>query len=208
MPIRIILLLMASLCSATFSTVLPAHPLSAYAAADGYGGFMAGFFHPVLGWDHLLAMLSVGIISAQIGGAAIWRVPLTFVTTMVVGGLLGYLALPFLPMEVGIALSVVFLGAFITLKPHVRTPWAMAFVAFFALFHGYAHGAEMPVLVKPWIYAAGFVFGTALIHIAGVAIGWFMTRSTALAYGLRASGAVIAGAGIWFLMQTLQGATL
>ncbi|HIP53616.1 MAG TPA: HupE/UreJ family protein [Chromatiales bacterium] len=191
--------------SLLYGVSVQAHPLDEVLIDGNDGGFAAGFYHPVLGWDHFLAMLSVGIVSAQIGGAAIWRVPLTFVSTMAVGGLLGYLALPFLPQEMGIAASVMLLGAFIAFNPHVTGHWAMSFVAFFALFHGYAHGAEIPLQVEPGVYAAGFISGTAIIHLLGVGIGWFMTRRRGLILGLRASGVAIAAAGVWLLVQVLQG---
>lgn len=136
------------------------------------GGFVSGLSHPVLGFDHFLAMLSVGILSAQLGGRAIWSVPLTFV--MVVGGWMGmrYIDLPY--VEPGIAL--------------------------FALFHGHAHGSEMPYIADPILYSVGFVVGTAGIHLAGVGLGVISRRFASGASLLRYLGAAIAGIGTHILM--------
>ena len=136
-----------------------------------YGSFMGGLTHPVLGLDHFLAMVSVGVVSAQIGGRAIWTVPATFVGVMAVGGVLGLLDVGLTAIEVGIALSVFGLGLAIALDKRLPISIAMTAVGFFAIFHGYAHGAEMPTVAKPATYAAGFLTGTAALHIAGVIIG-------------------------------------
>ena len=108
------------------------------------GGFLVGLIHPVLGYDHLLAMLSVGILSAQIGGRAIWTVPATFVGVMAVGGALGFTQINFTSTELGIAASLVILGLVIAAERTLPIQLAMLGVGFFATFHGYAHGTEMP----------------------------------------------------------------
>lgn len=168
-----------------------------------YGSFLAGFTHPVLGLDHLLAMLSVGIVSAQIGGRAIWTVPATFVGMMAMGGLLGFLAVPMPPIELGIALSVLILGIVIALNWSLPLPIAMIAVSIFAIFHGYAHGAEMPDIANPWRYVAGFLTGTALIHLVGVLIGDIPTRyeNQTVTFGIL--GAIIALCGLLFIIGIL-----
>ena len=157
-----------SIILAVFLSLIPS---IAYAHDGGnipLGGFLVGLLHPVLGFDHLLAMLSVGILSAQIGGKAIWTVPATFVGVMALGGLLGLTGLNLTATEIGIAISVILLGLAIALERRLPILIAMLGVGFFAIFHGYAHGAEMPDTAQPVLYAFGFLTGTILIHIAGV----------------------------------------
>ena len=165
---------------------------------DG-AGFLAGLFHPVLGIDHLLAMLSVGILSAQIGGRAIWQVPAAFVAIMIVGGVLGMQEIGIPMVETGIALSVVVLGLALSADRLVPVWLAIASVGVFGTFHGHAHGTEMPLIADPWIYALGFVLGTSIIHIAGVFIGFGFKRLQKGPGLLRATGLGIAGVGCWFL---------
>ncbi len=175
-------------------------PSMAYAHEGSGGGFMAGLTHPVLGFDHLLAMLSVGILSAQMGGQAIWRVPFTFVLVMLGGGVLGINGVPLFSVELGIALSVLALGVAIALEKKLSSLLAMIFVGFFAIFHGHAHGTEMPFLSKPLFYACGFVAGTAGIHVAGVLIGIIADRLKAGGQLLRYVGAGIAGIGFHLII--------
>ena len=175
-------------------------PSISYAHAGSGGGFMAGLTHPVLGFDHLLAMLSVGILSAQMGGQAIWRVPFTFVLVMLAGGILGINGVPIFSVEVGIAFSVLALGVAIALEKKLSPLLAMVFVGFFAIFHGHAHGTEMPSLSKPVFYACGFVLGTAGIHVAGVLIGIIAERLKDGAQLLRYTGAGIAGIGFHLII--------
>jgi len=164
------------------------------------GGFMAGLNHPVLGFDHLLAMLSVGILSAQMGGRAIWTVPATFVAVMIVGGVLGMQGIRLMSVETGIALSVLALGIALAAEKKLPPLLAMLFVGVFALFHGHAHGTEMPYLAEPLFYAAGFVVGTAAIHIVGVLIGVAADRLR-LGGQLRYLGAGIAGVGFHLMVM-------
>lgn len=165
-----------------------------------YGSFVAGLAHPVLGIDHFLAMVSVGIVSAQIGGRAIWTVPGTFVTVMALGGVLGWLDVGLASIEFGIAFSVLVLGIAIAADRKLPILAAMGAVAIFATFHGYAHGAEMPTVANPVRYALGFMTGTALLHIAGVLIGDISQHYARGKVLLRVAGAAIAGAGTWFLV--------
>ncbi|MFA9197661.1 MAG: HupE/UreJ family protein [Aliarcobacter sp.] len=177
-------------------------PTSLFAhTSHGTFGFSSGFTHPVLGMDHLLAMLSVGMLSAQIGGRAIWTIPATFVAFMLVGGVFGMNEIPFFSVEIGIAISVLTLGLAIAADKKLPVLLAMVGVGFFALFHGHAHGEEMPSSAQPLLYALGFILGTALIHIAGVAIGWTATRIPRATTLLRFGGALIALLGSFFLFQ-------
>ena len=165
-----------------------------------YGSFLSGLTHPVLGLDHLLAMVSVGILSAQIGGKAIWTVPATFVVIMALGGFLGWVDIGLTAIEVGIAFSVLALGTAIAVDRRVPLVAAMSVVGVFAVFHGYAHGAEMPTVAKPVTYALGFMAGTAMLHLAGVVIGDISQHYAKGKIMLRAAGVAIAGTGAFFLL--------
>jgi urease accessory protein len=164
------------------------------------GGFSEGFSHPVLGFDHLLAMLSVGVLSAQMGGRAIWTIPSVFVGMMLVGGVMGIYNVGLISVELGISISVFVLG--IALAIDRRLPMLLIFlvVSFFAIFHGYAHGEEMPILANPTMYALGFASGTATIHLAGVFIGVIARRVPSGLAFLRYVGAGVAGIGVHLLV--------
>lgn len=168
-------------------------------AFKGDAGFLSGLYHPVLGFDHLLAMLCVGIVSAQIGGRAIWTVPLTFVTVMGVGGFLGMQNIPIPGVEFGIALSVLILGIAVARGKKIHTVIAHVGVAFFAIFHGHAHGEEMPAMADPVIFSVGFLLGTAAIHLSGVSIGLVSARIKDGTQALRYVGAGIAGIGVYII---------
>lgn len=175
-------------------------PSSSLAHSVGGGGILAGLSHPVLGLDHLLAMVCVGILSAQIGGRAIWTIPMTFVGVMLIGGLLGMSGVPFMSVELGITFSVIVLGLALAVGKKFPIGVALLFVGFFALFHGHAHGTEMPTLVRPALYALGFVCGTALIHLGGVLIGFLSNRFARGPELLRLGGVGVAGVGLFLLM--------
>ncbi len=174
--------------------LLPSPALAHVVGSDG--GFLSGLTHPVLGFDHLLAMLSVGILSAQMGGRAIWSVPSTFVVVMAAGALIGTKGIAIPGVEYGIAISVLVLGFSLAMEKKLLPVWAMICVGFFAIFHGHAHGTEMPKIVTPIIYAAGFLLGTAGIHIAGVLVGIFAGKSAKGTEILRFIGAGISGVGV------------
>lgn len=165
----------------------------------GETGFASGVFHPVLGFDHLLAMLSVGIISAQIGGRSIWTVPLMFVTVMGLGGFLGMQNIPLPGVEYGIACSVLILGLAVARGKKIHPLLAHLGVAFFAVFHGHAHGAEMPEMASPLIFSLGFLLGTAIIHLAGVSVGLVSRVIKNGPETLRYVGAGIAGIGVYII---------
>lgn len=181
-------------------------PTTVY-AHDGsnvpFGGFLAGLVHPVLGYDHFLAMLSVGILSAQIGGRAIWTVPATFVGVMAVGGILGLIGSGFQFVELGIAVSLIILGIVIAAERRLAIGVAMVAVGIFATFHGYAHGSEVPTTAEPFLYALGFLTGTALIHILGVVIGDVAKHYENGKLILRGGGALVALIGVLFAVGVL-----
>jgi len=156
-------------------------------------GFSSGFLHPLGGLDHLLAMFAVGLLAAQLGGRAIWLVPTTFVSVMVLGALAGLAGVPLPGTEYGILLSVIVIALPVAFALGIPTGVAMALVGVFAIFHGHAHGAEIPIDAHAGTYVAGFALATALIHAAGIALGLVLGR---LAAGtLRLTGAAIVLAG-------------
>lgn len=176
-------------------------PGLSHAHSAAGGGFIAGLSHPVLGFDHLLAMLSVGVLSARLGGKSMWLVPCAFVSVMLIGGILGLNGIPVLSVEMGISLSVLAMGVALAVEKKLAPIWAVLFVGFFAIFHGYAHGIEMPNLADPVLYALGFVVGTSIIHIAGVVIGVFATVVPNGTQLLRYIGAAIAGIGFHLIVS-------
>jgi urease accessory protein len=161
-------------------------------------GVMYGLAHPIRGLDHVLAMVAVGVLAGQLGGRALWLVPLSFVGVMVVGGVLGMAGIQVPFAEVGIALSVVVLGLAIAFPLKLQALAAMAVVGFFAVFHGYVHGAEMPATASALPYAAGFVGATALLHAVGVGLGLPIGRRV-----VQAGGGVTAVLGIAILSGLL-----
>ena len=165
-----------------------------------YGHFLGGITHPVLGFDHLLAMVSVGMISAQIGGKAIWTVPSTFVLVMFFGGLVGLNMGGLSGYEIGIALSVLLLGGSLAADTKLNSIFAMIAVGIFAIFHGYAHGEEIPSIAQPTPYIAGFMTGTILLHITGLILADISTHFKSGKIILRLAGAGIALAGFYFLI--------
>lgn len=157
--------------------------------------FTAGFLHPLGGFDHLLAMIAVGLWAAQLGGRALWAVPAAFVTMMAVGGALGMSGVALPQVELGIAGSLLVLGALIAAWSRLPVAGGAALVGFFALFHGFAHGAEMPVEAAAFGYGAGFVLATALLHGIGLAAGLFVQKGMS-PWLIRLSGAGVAAAGL------------
>ncbi|MGI4836409.1 MAG: HupE/UreJ family protein [Janthinobacterium lividum] len=172
-------------------------PAAAFAHPGHGTGLIAGIAHPLTGMDHLLAMIAVGLWAAQQQGAARWALPCTFVGTMLIGGVLGFEGLQLPALESGIAASVLALGLAVALA--VRPPLVLAVTAtaLFALFHGVAHGLELPEMSSPWTYAAGFVAATAVLHAAGY--GLVRVLPQAAAPLVRVLGALSALAGVWLL---------
>jgi len=169
-----------------------------------YGPFLSGITHPVLGLDHFLAMVSVGMVSAQIGGSAIWKVPATFVAVMFLGGLLGINISGFGGYEIGIAMSVLLLGLVLVAERTISASFAMTAVGIFAVFHGYAHGGEIPTVAEPVPYVAGFMTGTILLHITGLILADISIHYKAGRIILRTSGCMIAISGCYFLINSFS----
>ncbi|MEA2861497.1 MAG: urease accessory protein [Methylobacteriaceae bacterium] len=134
-------------------------------------GVAHGFMHPVSGFDHILAMVAVGLFAAHLGGRALWLVPLSFVAMMAFGGVLGMAGIGLAYVEVAIGLSVVVLGIIVAARVNPPVAIAMALVGFFAIFHGHAHGAEMPETASGLAYGVGFILATALLHAIGIGVG-------------------------------------
>lgn len=162
-------------------------------------GFMHGLTHPLSGLDHILAMTAVGLFAARLGGKALWLVPAAFVFMMAVGGAMGISGLSLPGVELGIAASVIVLGAAVALDFSLPVSFAMGLAGFFALFHGHAHGSEMPLEASGFTYGVGFILATALLHLFGIALGLVIARiatqqgSTAI---MRIAGGAMAAAGV------------
>ncbi len=171
-------------------------------AATLSGGFMSGFMHPLTGLDHVVAMVAVGLWGAFLGKPAIWILPIVFPLVMAFGGALGVAGVPIPYIETGIALSGLLLGLAVAFA--IRPPiWVAAvIVGAFAIFHGHAHGAELPKATNPLVFSIGFVIGTGLLHLAGIAIGE-LTRWSWGIYVVRAGGGIIALIGLGFLTGAL-----
>ena len=189
-----IALALAGAIAATFA----ATPAFAHSGAGMAGGFTSGFLHPLGGLDHIVAMVAVGLWGAILGRPAIYLLPITFPLVMAFGGALGIAGVPLPFIETGIALSGVVLGLMVALLARPPLWLAMALVGVFAIFHGYAHGAELPAAANPAAYAVGFVLATGLLHLAGILIGTLI----GLSFGktlVRTGGALIALTGAAFL---------
>ena len=171
----------------------------AHTGLGAHNGLLHGFSHPFSGLDHVLAMIAVGIWATQMGGRAIWLTPFVFVVVMVLGGLLGVVALPLVFVEYGIALSLLVSGGLIAAA--IRLPFSMSIglISVFALCHGFAHGNEIPASTSVFSYAAGFALATASLHLCGVALALQFKKLDRLQW-LRLPGLIIALAGISFLL--------
>jgi urease accessory protein len=182
----------------TLMLIVAAGPALAHTGEGLTGGFLSGFTHPIFGWDHVVAMVAVGLWGAVLGPPALWLLPVVFPLVMAMGGALGVAGVPLPMVETGIALSGVILGLLVALA--VKAPlWAAAvLVGIFAVFHGHAHGAELPEAANAYAYAIGFVIATGLLHLGGIAVG-LLTRLPSGAYAVRAAGVAIAAVGAAFL---------
>jgi urease accessory protein len=171
----------------------------AHAIGANAGGFLSGLVHPVFGPDHLLAMFAVGLWGAQIGGRSVWELPVAFPLIMTFGGTLGIIGIPLPYTEILIAASMVVLGLAVAFAWRPASWLSIAVVGMFAIFHGHAHGVELPSSANPFAYALGFVAATGLIHIAGIGFGLILGRAMDGKVS-RAAGAVIGLAGAWYLL--------
>ena len=196
MNARIFKILSLALVAASTPTLAFAHT-----GVGATGGLAHGFFHPFSGLDHTVAMVMVGLIAARLGGRALWLLPTTFLALMAVGGALGVAGVAVPHVEVGIAVSLIAFGA--VAAAGVRAPAAMAFglVGFFAIFHGHAHGTEMPMNASGFSYGAGFLVATALLHAMGLGLG-LSIETFAKTHGAlisRVTGGLAAAAGFGML---------
>ena len=183
---------------AIFDTLAFAHTSSGQAQ-----GFLTGFLHPLSGLDHILAMVAVGIWGSQLGPPAIWVLPVAFPLVMSFGGVLGVRGVPVPGVEIGVAASALVLGIMIALRARPPLWIAALIVAAFAIFHGHAHGTELPKAAQPLTYALGFVLSTGLLHVCGILIGLinFWPIGTK---ALRAAGGLIAVIGVFLLIGMVR----
>jgi urease accessory protein len=192
-PRAILLLLLLSLA---------ATPARAHVEKGQAAGFLAGLHHPVSGLDHVLAMVSVGLWGAQLGAPAVWLLPVTFPMVMAVGGFLGLVGVPLPGVEIGIALSAILLGFVVAREARPPVGLAAALVGVFAIFHGHAHGTELPPGQSGLLYSFGFVTATGLLHATGITIG-LVHRWPAGRVAIRVAGAMVAAAGLVFLWRAV-----
>ncbi len=191
-----------SLAAAALLVLLAPTPAAAHIVKGEAIGFLSGFLHPISGWDHIIAMVAVGLWGAQLGRPAIWTLPVTFPLVMAFGGFLGLIGLKLPGSEIAIALSGLCLGAAVALEWRPPLPVAGVLVGLFGLFHGYAHGAELPPGQNALLYSLGFVLATGLLHATGITIG-LIHRWRPGQLALRAVGALIFCGGAFFLWSAL-----
>ncbi len=188
---------MATIC---LLLVLGSSPASAHSGADTASGLISGFVHPLAGADHIVAMAAVGLWGAFLGAPAVWLLPVIFPAVMAFGGALGIMGVPVPATETGIAISGVVLGLMVLLAARPPLWVAATLVGLFSIFHGYAHGVELPQSASPLTYSIGFVTSTGLLHLGGIALGllarWPLGRTF-----VRGCGGVIAGVGLGFLLH-------
>ena len=165
-------------------------------------GFITGLQHPWSGLDHVLAMIAVGLWGAQLGNPALWVLPVTFPMVMAMGAMMGLLGIPLPGIEIGIAVSAILLGAMILGEVKLNLYIAATMVGFFAIFHGHAHGTELPPGQSGLLYSMGFVIATGVLHGIGIIIG-LIHRWPAGKLALRGAGAFIAAMGIFFLWRAI-----
>ncbi|WP_018410222.1 HupE/UreJ family protein [Methyloversatilis thermotolerans] len=190
-----------TLPGALLMLLLPAAAF-AHQEAGQAAGFLAGLEHPVSGLDHMLAMVAVGLWGAVLGQPAIWMLPVAFPLMMAMGGLMGLLGFPLPGVEIGIAASAIVLGAMVMTERRLPLRAAVVITALFAIFHGHAHGAELPEGASALMYSLGFVMSTGLLHAVGIALGtlhgWSAGRRA-----VRAAGGGVALAGLFFMWKAL-----
>ncbi len=179
--------------------MLLATPALAHTGQGVAGGFTTGFLHPITGPDHVVAMVAVGMWGAFLGPPAIWLLPIVFPLVMSAGGVLGVLGVPLPGVEIGIALSAIGLGAMVAFAARPPLWIAAVLVGAFAIFHGYAHGAELPGATNALAYGIGFVVATGLLHLCGISFG-LLVRWPLGERVVRATGGAIMCVGLYFLI--------
>ena len=187
----------AAVAIAVLATAATA-PALAHGGGDIAGGFAGGFAHPLSGPDHVAAMVAVGLWGALLGPPALWLLPVAFPLVMAFGGVLGVAGMPLPRVETGIAVSAIVLGLMVAFAVRAPLGVAVAAVAVFAVFHGYAHGAELPPGSDAIAFSAGFVVATGLLHLGGIGLGLTAQRPAGRT-AVRLAGAAIAVAGLVFL---------
>ncbi len=165
-------------------------------------GFVTGLEHPWSGLDHVLAMIAVGLWGAQLGNPALWILPVTFPMVMSFGAMMGLMGIPLPGIEIGIAVSAILLGTMVLGEVRPKLVVAAVLVGFFAIFHGHAHGTELPAGQSGLLYSMGFVIATGCLHGIGIIIG-LVHHWPAGKLALRGAGALIAAMGIFFLWQAV-----
>jgi urease accessory protein len=178
------------------------HPAFAHVEQGQAAGFLTGLKHPWSGLDHVLAMIAVGLWGAQLGNPALWLLPVTFPMMMSLGAVMGLIGMGLPGVEIGIALSSLLLGGMVMGEVRPKLAVAMLLVGFFAVFHGHAHGTELPPGQSGLLYSMGFVIATGCLHGMGIGIG-LVHRWPAGRLALRGAGAFIAGMGLFFLARAL-----
>lgn len=183
--------------------LLMSHTASAHSETGNVGGFVSGFRHPLTGLDHIVAMVAVGLWGAYLGAPAMWLLPVVFPVVMAFGGALGVLGVPLPGVEKCIALSGILLGLAVGFAARPKIWIAAVIVGFFAIFHGHAHGTELPSSANPMTYAIGFVIATGLLHLSGIAFG-LLVRWPWGRVAVRIAGFAIALIGFGFLFHLIE----
>jgi urease accessory protein len=183
-----------------FVALAIATPAIAHSGGTIRTGLGGGLTHPLFGLDHVIAMVAVGLWGAFLGPPAIWLLPIVFPLLMALGGVLGIIGIPLPGVEIGIAVSTIVLGSAVALACRPPLSIAAALVGIFAIFHGHAHGAELPPGADAVAFSVGFVTATGGLHLCGVALG-LLTRWPAGAFAVRTAGLAIATAGVVFLSR-------
>ncbi len=165
-------------------------------------GFITGLQHPWSGLDHVLAMIAVGLWGAQLGSPALWLLPIVFPMMMAMGAMMGLMGIPVPGVEIGIALSAIVLGVMILAEVRPKLAVSIAMVGIFAIFHGHAHGTELPAGQSGLLYSMGFVIATGCLHGVGIALG-LVNGLPAGKLALRGAGSFIAVMGVVFLWRAL-----
>jgi len=178
-------------------------PAWAHGEASHSAGFVAGLLHPITGLDHVVAMVAVGLWGAVLGPPALWLLPVAFPIVMALGGCLGLLGVPIPGVEIGIALSGLVLGLMVLFEIRAPLVLAAAIVSAFALFHGHAHGAELPAGGNPFLFSLAFVIATGLLHLLGILLGETRRWPGGRRF-VQAAGGGVALVGLGFLLRVLR----
>lgn len=191
----ITLVSLAAAATAAFSTAALAH-----IGDHSHMRFSEGLLHPFSGLDHVLAMVAVGLWASQLGGRALWLLPVTFPVVMAVGAALGFGGASLAWIEIGIALSVVVLGAMVAFRARPSLAVSVLLIGLFALLHGYSHGVELPAEASPLSYGAGFIAATGVLHLIGIGFGLSFNRLP-VRFAARTAGGAIAVLGVALLVM-------